>query len=200
MNDIAAPEGLRQLLADNWSLILFRGIMAILFGIIAWSWPGLTVLMLVIMWGVYAAIDGILALLAGAKGSGPLPRWFLVLAGVVSIGAAIFCIARPGMTALFLIMLIGWWSIIRGIFEIAGAVALRKEIENEWWLILNGVLSLLFGIFILVRPGAGALALIWLIAIFSIIIGVSLVLLALRLRKLQKSSVIEVEAEPAGDA
>lgn len=175
-------QPLLPLLARNWSLILLRGICAILFGILALSWPGLTLLVLVTLYGVYAAIDGGLAIGAAIRGGTPAPRWWLIVTGLISFGAAIAAFSWPGLTALVLVMFIGAWGVARGVFEIVGAIAIRKEIEGEWVLILHGVVSILFGLVLLITPGEGALALIWLIALYAIFGGVLLVMLSLRLR------------------
>lgn len=176
-------HSLRSLLAHNWSLLLLRGICAILFGVLAFAWPGLTLLVLVSLYGTFAAIDGGLAIAAAIRGGTLMPRWWLVLAGIVSLAAALATFAYPGLTAMLLVMFIGAWGIARGLFEIAGAIQIRKEIEGEWILILHGIVSILFGLFLLLSPGEGALALIWLIASYAIAVGVLLVLLSLRLRK-----------------
>jgi uncharacterized membrane protein HdeD (DUF308 family) len=170
-------------LAKNWIWILLRGIVAILFGVLAIAWPGVTLITLVILYGVYALLDGVFALIAAVLGGTVVPRWWLVLVGLICLGAGIATLAYPGMTALLLLMFIGVAAIARGVFEIIGAIQLRKEIDNEWWLILDGALSVLFGLFVLIFPGAGALALIFVIGCYAILTGVMLVSFALRLRK-----------------
>ena len=175
-------------LSQNWWLLLLRGLFAILFGIAAFSWPGLTLALLVLMWGVYAGLDGLFAIIAAIKGGAPAPRWWLALVGLLGLGAAAVCIVNPGIAIAVIIMIIGWTSIIRGIFEIVGAIGLRKEIEGEWWLILSGVFSILLGVIFVTRPGAGALAMIWLIAAMAIVAGIAMVLLSIRLRRHSKAA------------
>jgi len=171
-------------LSKHWWLLLLRGIAAIAFGVLAFIWPGLTLLTLVILYGVFAIIDGVLALAAVFGRTGPdVPKWWLVLTGILGIGAGLIALFWPGITALVLIIFIGAWAIVRGIMEIIAAIQLRKEIEGEWLLILAGVLSVLFGLGVLLYPGAGAVALAWLIGIYAIAIGVVMIMLALRLRK-----------------
>jgi uncharacterized membrane protein HdeD (DUF308 family) len=171
-------------LAKNWWLVLLRGLAAILFGVLAFTWPGLTLLVLVTLWGAYALVDGVCALGAAmAGGGGVVPRWWLVVAGLLGVGAGLVAFFSPGMTALALIMLIGAWAVVRGIVEIGGAIQLRKEIENEWWLIASGVLSVLFGVLVLAAPGEGALALLWVIGAYAVVLGAALVALSLRLRR-----------------
>jgi uncharacterized membrane protein HdeD (DUF308 family) len=112
-----------------------------------------------------------------------VPTWWLIVVGVAGIAAGILTFLWPGITAFVLIIFIGAWAIVHGIFEIVGAIRLRKEIDNEWWLILAGALSVIFGLIVLIAPGAGALGLIWVIGAYSIAFGILLVGLSLRLRK-----------------
>jgi uncharacterized membrane protein HdeD (DUF308 family) len=171
-------------LADNWWLVLLRGIASILFGVLAFVWPGLTVFWLVLLFAAYAIVDGVIALWAAFVGPGGMaPRWWLVVIGLLGIAAGVVTFLYPAMTAIVLLYFIAGWMIASGVFSIAGAIALRKEIEGEWWLILNGALSVLIGLFMFFQPGAGALALIWLIGAYALVIGVTLVMLAFRLKK-----------------
>ena len=180
------PAGvLLESLAGNWWLLLLRGIAAIAFGVLAFAWPGVTLYTLVIFYGAYAIVDGIFALWAaiGGKGGNASVRWWLALVGVLGILAGIVTFAWPSITALVLLYFIAFWAIATGIFQIVGAIRLRKEIEGEWWLVLAGALSVLFGLILIVRPGEGALAVVWLIAGFAILVGVLHLALAFRLRR-----------------
>jgi len=171
-------------LAKNWWLLLLRGIAAIVFGILAFAWPGITLLSLVILYGAYALVDGVLSIAAAiGGGGGATPRWWLVVVGLLGIAAGLLTFFWPQITALVLLMFIGAWALIHGVFEIIGAIRLRKEIDNEWMLILSGALSVVFGAAMLVMPGAGALALIWVIGAYSIIFGILFVGFAFRLKK-----------------
>lgn len=168
-----APGNLSRALGQNWWLFLLRGLAAIAFGILTLIWPGITLLTLLIFFGAYALIDGIFALGAGIFGrQSVMPRWWLIIVGIAGIVAGIGTFVWPGLTAILLLFFIAGWAIVTGIFQIVGAIILHKEIENEWWLVLEGVLSLLFGIAIMVWPGAGALALVWLIGWYAILFGV----------------------------
>jgi uncharacterized membrane protein HdeD (DUF308 family) len=180
------------ILARNWWLIALRGVVAILFGVMTFAWPGITLLVLLYMYGFYALIDGITAFAAAFAGRGQeAPLWFLILVGVVGIGVGILTFFWPGVTATVLLVFIGIWAIMKGLFEIIAAIALRKEIENELFLALGGVLSVLFGIVLLVRPGAGALAVLWLIGSFAIIFGVLSIIFALRLKGVSKTLITQ---------
>jgi uncharacterized membrane protein HdeD (DUF308 family) len=171
-------------LARGWWVLLLRGIAAIVFGVLAFAWPGLTLVTLVLLYGAFALVDGIISLIAAFTGGAkPVPTWWLIVIGLIGIAAGIVTFLWPGMTAILLVIFIGAWALVHGIFEIIGAIQLRKEIDNEWMLILSGVLSVLFGVVVLVAPGAGALGLIWAIAAYSILFGITFVGLALRLRR-----------------
>jgi uncharacterized membrane protein HdeD (DUF308 family) len=170
-------------LGKNWWLVLLRGIAAIVFGVLAFVWPGLTLLTLILFYGAYVLVDGVLSIIAAVTGGAPAPRWWLAIVGLLGIGAGILTFLWPGITGLVLLFFIAGWAIAVGIFQIIGAIRLRKEIENEWLLILSGVVSVLFGIGILLVPGAGALALVWVIGFYAIVEGVLYIALAFRLRK-----------------
>jgi uncharacterized membrane protein HdeD (DUF308 family) len=170
------------LFARNWWLWLVRGILAVLFGIMAFTMPGLTLLTLVLLYGAYALIDGVTSLWVG----GSVRAWPLVIAGVLGVIVGIGTFSYPGITAVALLYLIGAWAIVRGIFEIIAAIRLRKEISNEWVLAFGGALSILFGVILFTNPGVGALAMVWVIGSYALIFGVMMILLAFRLRGLPR--------------
>ncbi|MCB1485744.1 MAG: HdeD family acid-resistance protein [Hyphomicrobiaceae bacterium] len=170
-------------LARNWWLILLRGILAIIFGVLTFIWPGLTLFTLVIFYGAFALLDGIFALVAAVTKGAPAPRWWLAIVGLLGIGAGVVTLMWPGITGLVLLYFIAGWAIASGIFEIIGAIRLRKEIDDEWMLIASGVLAVIFGLLILAFPGAGALGLAFAIGGFAVVYGGLLVAFALRLRK-----------------
>lgn len=180
----AAESGLHSL-AKRWWLILLRGVVAIVFGILAFAWPGLTLLTLVLLYGAFALADGVIALAAAVTGRGTSPTWWLVIVGILGIAAGILSFIFPGMTALVLIFLIGAWAIAHGIIEIAAAMQLRKESRNDWLLVLAGVLSVAFGFLVIAVPGAGALGLVWAIGAYSILFGILLVGFSLQVRRFQ---------------
>jgi uncharacterized membrane protein HdeD (DUF308 family) len=170
-------------LAKNWWLLLLRGIAGIVFGVLAFAWPGLTLLTLVLFYGAYALVDGATAIIAAITGKVPAARWWLALVGLLGVAVGIFTFMLPGMTALILLYTMAGWAVAIGVLQIIGAIRLRKEIDNEWLLILSGVVSVLFGLAIVYNPGAGALGLVWVIATYAIIAGVLYIGLALRLKK-----------------
>jgi uncharacterized membrane protein HdeD (DUF308 family) len=170
-------------LAKNWWLLLLRGIAAVVFGILAFAWPGLTLLTLIFLYGAYALADGVIAIIAAITGNAPAGRWWLAIAGVLGIAVGAFTFMLPGMTALILLFTMAGWAVAIGVLQIIGAIRLRKEIDNEWLLILSGAVSVLFGLAVMLHPGAGALALVWVIGMYAIIAGVLYIGLAFRLKK-----------------
>ena len=179
-----APPMLHTL-ARYWWLILLRGVAAIIFGVLAFIWPGITLVTLVLFWGAFTLVDGILALAHAIMGGNVGSRWWLALIGVLGIIVGLLTFLMPGVTALVLLVFIATWAIVLGVFQIIGAIRVRKEIDNEWTLILGGVISVLFGVILLVAPGAGAIGLVWAIASYAIVFGILLVMAAVRLKKHQ---------------
>jgi uncharacterized membrane protein HdeD (DUF308 family) len=170
-------------LAQNWWAIVLRGVCAVLFGVGAFVWPGITLAVLILLYGAYALIEGVLAVawaLVGRR-AGPFP-WGVFLAGLAGVAVGVVTFFYPGLTALALLYLIAAWAIVRGVFEIIAAIHLRKELENEWLLALSGLLSVVLGVFLVMAPGAGALAVLWWIGAFSILFGVLTIFLGFRLK------------------
>ena len=147
------------------------------------AWPGLTLLTLILLYGAFALTDGVIAIIAAITGGAPGGRWWLAIVGILGIAVGALTFMLPGMTALILLLAIAGWAVAIGVLQIIGAIRLRKEIDNEWFLIVSGVISVLFGLALLVNPGAGALALVWMIGIYAIIAGVLYIALAFRLKK-----------------
>jgi len=168
----------------EWGWIALRGLCALILGLLALVLPGATLAVLVLLWGAYALVDGVLALVTGVRiREHGKPLWPLILVGLVGIAAGIATFFWPGLTALTLIFIIGSWAIAIGVFQIIAAIRLRKQIQGEWLHALSGLLSVVFGLVVVLRPGAGAIALTWLIGWFAICFGVMLLVLAFRLRK-----------------
>ena len=173
-------------LARNWWALVIRGIAAILFGVLAFVWPGLTVLALVILFAAFAAVDGVFALVAAWRAAEGRRQWWpLALEGVAGIGVAVLTAVWPDATAFALLFLIAAWALATGVLEIWAAVRLRKVIEGEWLLALVGVASIVFAVLIVIFPGEGAVGIVWAIGTYAVVFGVLLISLGLRLRALR---------------
>ena len=178
-----------RVICGRWWVLLLRGIVAILLGIAMIAQPAITLVALAYMFAVFTAIDGVVAVIIGIRGeSDGTVWWTMVLLGVLAIiagiTAATLALTRPGLALYTLLVVIAASAIVRGVFEIAAAIRLRKEIDDEWILGLSGLLSILFGALILARPGAGILAIALLIGAYMLALGVMAIALSLRLRRL----------------
>jgi uncharacterized membrane protein HdeD (DUF308 family) len=163
-----------------------RGVAALAFGLLALVWPEITVLALVLVFGAYALVDGLFALVAAVRGrqwAGGGRGW-LLLEGLLGVGTGIVALVWPDITALALLWVIAFWAVLTGVLEIVAAVRLRRVLDNEWLLILAGFLSIVFGLILMIWPRLGAVGLVWLIGIYAIAFGIVLLGLALRLRGL----------------
>jgi uncharacterized membrane protein HdeD (DUF308 family) len=174
------------LLSRYWWTLVVRGIFAIIFGILAFFWPGLTLVTLVILFGAYVLVDGVFAIVGAIGGWGKRDdHWLLLLEGLLGVGIGILTFRTPGITAIVLLMFIAAWALATGVLEIVGAIRLRKEITGEFWLILSGIASILVAILLMIFPLAGALSLLWLISIYAVVFGVLLIASGLKLRWLR---------------
>jgi uncharacterized membrane protein HdeD (DUF308 family) len=172
-----------DVLRRNWWMPALRGLIAVIFGILAIIWPGLTVLTLIIFFGAFAIVDGVFAIGTAIWRAEQRMEWWPLLAeGILGIIIGIIAFVWPSLTALGLLYVIGAWAIITGAVEIVAALRLRAMIPNEWFLIVSGALSVLWGLILFIFPGTGAIALVWLIGIFAIIYGVALIAFAMRVR------------------
>ena len=178
-------------LAGNWWALALRGVAAIIFGLLAFVLPGVTLAALILLFGGYALVEGVLNVTAAVRGRGDdQPWWALLLEGLVSIAAGIVAFAVPGLTALALLYVIAAWAIVTGALEIVAAIRLRRRITA--WLALNGVLSIAFGALTMLVPGAGALSLVWLIGAYAIAFGALLLGLSLRLRRWRGEAAVRI--------
>jgi uncharacterized membrane protein HdeD (DUF308 family) len=174
-----------ETLARNWWAVVLRGICAVLFGLAAFAWPGITLAILILLYGAYALADGVFAVIWSIRSRhGGFP-WGVFLAGLAAIVAGVFAFLWPGLTALALLYLIAAWAIVRGVFEIIAAFHLRKELEHEWLLALSGLASIVLGVFLLAWPGAGVLVALWWIGGFAIVFGLLTIALGFRLKKVK---------------
>jgi uncharacterized membrane protein HdeD (DUF308 family) len=170
-----------------WRILALRGVLAIAFGVLAFLWPGLAWVVVVASFAAYALLDGVFAIVVAfsINGRGG-PWWALMFEGVLGISAGVLTFLWPGITQLALLYVIAFWAVATGVFEVIAAIRLRREIEGEWILVLDGVLSVLFGLVLVAMPVAGALAVAWMIAAFSLAFGALMLGLAFRLRALAR--------------
>jgi uncharacterized membrane protein HdeD (DUF308 family) len=173
---------LSHILTRYWWATLFRGVVWILFGLIVFAQPGISLVTLTLLFGLFALIDGIANVLS-ALGAQEHENWWMVLfAGLAGILVGAITFFSPSVTALTLLFFIALWAIGTGVAEIVAAIRLRHEIEGELWLGLAGLVSVAFGVFLVARPGAGALAVLWLIASYAMVFGAILIVLAFEAR------------------
>jgi len=174
---------LARLLTRYWWVLLLRGVLAILFGVVAYAWPGLTLATLVMFFAAFVLVDGVFDVFHAFGGRKENENWWvLLLEGLLGIAFGLITWTNPGITTLVLLLFIAFWAMATGILRIVMALRLRKEIEGEWWLILSGLASVLFGVLVMARPGAGALAMLLFIAAWAIVVGIFLVILAFKAR------------------
>jgi uncharacterized membrane protein HdeD (DUF308 family) len=170
---------------DGSSLLIVRGIIGVAIGFVAIAWPGVTIAVLVVIFGFYALIDGFTNLLLGLTRRAAHGRsWVHALQGIVGIAAGVLTFIWPGVTALVLVLFIASWAIVTGVIEVVAAIKLRKEITGEWLLALSGLLSVAFGVLVLAFPFAGAVGISWVLGSYAIIGGFILIALGVRLRSL----------------
>ena len=187
---------LTMLAAQNWGLFVLRGIFAIALGVFAFLQPGATLTALVLLFAAYATIDGIVAIGAGLGAPGG-PRWWVVIGGILGLALGIYTFLNPNITAIALVIVFGIFSIVRGVAEVVTAVQLRSVIEYEWVWILSGIVSTIFGAYLVVQPGNGALALLWLIGYYAILAGILYIVIGFRLRGISKTVQRDTSRAPA---
>ena len=177
------------LVARDWWVFAIRGIAALVFGILAFIWPETTLTVLVLLFGAYALVDGVSLLVALARGDTLARRhgWVVGIMGVLGIVAGIVTFVAPGLTALSLLYVVAAWAIATGAFQVVAAIQLRREIDNEFWMALGGVASIVFGVLLVAFPGGGLVTLVWMVGIWSLVFGVSSLGLAYRLHEIDST-------------
>jgi uncharacterized membrane protein HdeD (DUF308 family) len=176
-----------NLMTQNWWAIALRGFAAMLFGVAAFMWPGITLGVLAPLFGAYAMINGVFAVIEAFSRDVSRERWWaLLFEGVVSIVVGAMVLIWPGLTAIGLVVLIAFWAIMTGVFEIITAIRLRHEIRGEWMMALIAILSMAFGLLLLAFPVAGAFSVFLMIRAFVFAIGALMIALALKLRALRR--------------
>lgn len=177
-------------LARVWWAFVLRGVLAILFGVLAFLNVALAAIALVALFAAWAIIDGVTGLIAGWRTRGQDRNWWWsVVEGLLGIAAGIIAVLLPGTAAVALVLVIGAWAVITGAIEIYGAIKLRAQISGELWLVLAGIGSILFGLLLFIFPTMGVVTLTWLIGGFALVFGVLLIMLGLRLRTIHGQAV-----------
>jgi len=166
----------------HWWVLVLRGLLAVIFGLLALIWPSITVNALVLLFGAYAVVDGIFSIVAGL---GRRRSFLPILGGLLSIVLGILAWLWPQATAVALLYIIAAYALLTGIFELINAVELRKVLANEWLLVVSGILSIVFGILLVIWPAAGLMTMAWLIGTYALIFGILLIWLGFRLRGLR---------------
>jgi uncharacterized membrane protein HdeD (DUF308 family) len=176
-----------SILSRYWWVLVARGLLAILFGVLAFVLPGATAGALVLAFGIFAAADGVLAFFAGFSSIGETSSWWiLVLHGLLGIGIGVLTLFHPGITAMALLAYVALWAMLVGALQVVAAIQLRRVISGEFWLALGGLLGILFGALILARPMEGALAVIWMVGVFALAYGTMLLAGGIRVRRMRR--------------
>jgi uncharacterized membrane protein HdeD (DUF308 family) len=175
-------------LARNWWAVLLRGVAGVIFGILTFFAPAISLGALVLLFGAYALVDGVLTIVSAVRNRAAIDRWWvLLLEGIVGVAVGILTFLWPGITALALLYVIAAWALVTGGLEIAAAIRLRKVIDHEWLLTLSGIASVALGVLLVLFPGAGALALVIWIGAYAIVFGALLIALGFKLHSLSRS-------------
>ena len=181
-NSAIVREGLWD---RRWWAVILRGLIAIAFAVLAFTWPAVTVTTLVLLFGIYALVDGFSSLIAAIVGRHHDDRWLLALEGVIGIWAGVITLRAPGLTTALLLFFISIWAMATGFLRIIEAIRLRKQISGEIWLALSGVLSVLFALMLILRPVVGAVSIVWFLSGYVLLLGLFLVFLGIELKRFQ---------------
>jgi uncharacterized membrane protein HdeD (DUF308 family) len=183
------------LIARDWWVFAIRGVAAILFGVLAFVWPETTLVVLTILFGAYVLVDGAALLIALARGDRLARRhaWAVGIMGVLGIVAGVATFIWPSVTAMSLLYIVAIWAIATGFFQLVSAIALRRELDDELWMAIGGVASMVFGGLLVAFPGEGLISLVWLVGLWAVVFGVSSLGLAHRLQRIDS----QLESRPA---
>lgn len=176
-------------LSRNWWVLLIRGILAVIFGVIAILSPVSTLAVLVMVIGAYYLVDGIFSIITSLTAPEGYRGWvWMLVSGIAGVVIGLVTFFMPGVTALVLLYFVIAWLIVTGVTQVVAGIRLRKEIKGEFFLIAGGIVSVLFALYLLINPGVGALGVIWLIGAYAIFFGVLMVFTAFRLRQMRKAA------------
>jgi uncharacterized membrane protein HdeD (DUF308 family) len=198
-NPATMPGSTSARMENSAWMLMLRGVVAILFGVLAIAWPDLTLVLLVALFAAYALLGGGVSVAVGFRSRHLDRKWWLpLLLGIVSIAAGVYAIVYPGLTALALVLVMGINALITGALDIAISIRLHKVLRGRWLLVLSGAVSMLFGALVLAAPGAGALALVWLVSLHAVVTGVLLLSLGLRTRRAVHDGTVDHRLAPGG--
>ena len=176
------PCAMSRVLIANWWLLALRGLLGVIFGVVALAFPGSTILALVLLFSAYALVDGAFSVVAAIRAARQGQQWgLLTLQGVASIAAGVIAFLWPAITVLAFVLLIAAWSIVSGVLFVTAAFRVDDNHER-WWLAIGGIASLIYGVLSIAAPLLGALVLTWWLGAYTLVIGIVLILLAFRLR------------------
>jgi uncharacterized membrane protein HdeD (DUF308 family) len=178
---------MQQLIGHYRTMFLFRGIAALLFGVLTLVWPKLSLTALVLLFGVFAIISGITAVAASLHSTREQGWGFLLFQGILAIVAGVIALVWPGITALAFLYLLAAWAILTGILELVAPLAYPMSVGRGFLMALTGLISIVFGIVIAAQPASGLLAVVWLIGVYAIVIGIMYVVVYFQARSLQTS-------------
>jgi uncharacterized membrane protein HdeD (DUF308 family) len=182
---VGAPGGRITAASEtSWKALVVRGVLAVLFGLLTIVLPRISLAALVLLFGAYAFAEGVTNLVGAVRGRGERPRWLLLVEGLVSVAVGVITLIMPGVTALALVYYIGVWAVVTGVLEVIAAIRLRKAVKGEWLLAASGILSVAFGVLVMLFPGAGALTLVLWIGAYALVFGAALIALGVRVRSL----------------
>lgn len=175
---------LLELLAKSWWMLLLRGISAIVFGLLLWLQPQNSLATIILFLAVYTSVDGLLGILTALSQRREEEYWWAMLFwGFMGIGVGVFTFLMPNAAIIGVLFLVAFWTITSGLLQLVVAMRLRKELKGEWLLMLSGALSIIFGISLFVQPYSGVMALLWLLAIYAVVLGAILVLLSFKVKR-----------------
>ncbi len=178
----AESSAMSAALARNWWAIAIRGVLGIVFGLIALFQPGVTMLSLVLVFSAYALADGVFAIVAAVRAASRHERWaLLVFEGLVDIAAAAAAFLWPGITVVAFVLLVATWAILSGVLLMAAAFRLNID-HGRWWLAFGGLVSVLYGVLLVSAPLIGALVLTWWLGAYAIVFGAALLVVSFRLK------------------
>lgn len=176
----------KMLQKASWTIAL-RGLVAIAFGIVLFVWPGITLTVLIKAFAIYAFVVGAVVVFGALRNRDEVSNWVtLMLLGLFSIFVGIFMFAQPQLTELAFLYLLAAYALVTGVLDIAVGFQVRREVQNEWLVILAGVVSALFGIIVFARPTESAVAIIWLVSLYAVVHGVLTMAFAFRVHGLAK--------------